>query len=155
MIGPDGHLHRWNAPRKIIQRVLKINASTKSLVERLCDFKIYAISVLGFIGSVCAPDKATFKAERPCPPVHSCRPVQRCTVYPSWESFSSSVSTELNFEDVFSHNMWICSRCYLFHEQVSGIFEAFVVEIDLATIALSCHFALDSLRYKEGAYDTT
>ena len=63
MIGPDGHLHRWTAPRRIIQRVLKINASTKSLVERLCDFKIYAISVLSFIGSVCAPDKATLKAE--------------------------------------------------------------------------------------------
>ena len=46
-----------------MQRVLKINASTKSLVERLCDFKIYAIFVLGFIGSVCAPDKATLKAE--------------------------------------------------------------------------------------------
>ena len=43
--------------------MLKINASTKSLVERLCDFKIYAISVLGLIGSVCAPDKASLKAE--------------------------------------------------------------------------------------------
>ena len=42
---------------------MKINASTKSLVERLCDFKIYAISVLCFIGSVCAPDKAALKAE--------------------------------------------------------------------------------------------
>ena len=50
-------------PGKIVQRVMKINASTKSLVERLCDFKIYAISVLSFIGSVCAPDKATLKAE--------------------------------------------------------------------------------------------
>ena len=29
MIGPDGSLHRWTASRKIIQRVLKINASTK------------------------------------------------------------------------------------------------------------------------------
>ena len=29
----------------------------------LSDFKIYAISVLKFIGSVCALDKATFKAE--------------------------------------------------------------------------------------------
>ena len=46
-----------------MQRVLKINASTKNLVERLCDLKIYAISVLTFIGSVCAPDKATLKAE--------------------------------------------------------------------------------------------
>ena len=50
-------------PENFIQRVLKINASTKSLVERLCDFKIYAISVLSFIGSVCAPDKPTLKAE--------------------------------------------------------------------------------------------
>ena len=50
-------------PEKIIQRVLKINVSTKTLVERLCDLKIYAISVLSFIGSVCAPDKATLKAE--------------------------------------------------------------------------------------------
>ena len=63
MFGPHGHIHHWSAPRKIIQRVLKINASTKSLVERLCDFKIYAISVLSFTGSVCAPDKATLKAE--------------------------------------------------------------------------------------------
>ena len=64
MIGPDGYLHRWTAPRKnFVQRVMKINASTKSLVERLCDLKIYAISVLSFIGSACAPDKATLKAE--------------------------------------------------------------------------------------------
>ena len=36
MIGPHGHLHRWTAARKkFIQRVMKINASTKSLVERL------------------------------------------------------------------------------------------------------------------------
>ena len=47
----------------IIQRVLKINASTQSLVERLCEFKIYAVSVLSFIGSACAPDKATLKTE--------------------------------------------------------------------------------------------
>ena len=46
-----------------IQRVMKINASIKSLVERLCDFKIYVISVLSFRGSVCAPDKATLKAK--------------------------------------------------------------------------------------------
>ena len=63
MIGPDGHIHRWTAHRKFIQRVLNINASTKSLVERLCDFKIFGISVLSFNGSVWAPDKATIKAE--------------------------------------------------------------------------------------------
>ena len=44
-------------------KIVKINASTKSLLERLRDFKIYAISVLSFTGSVCALDKATLKAE--------------------------------------------------------------------------------------------
>ena len=78
MIGPDGHIHRWTVPRKkFIQRVLKINASAKSLVERLCDFKIYAVSVLSFIGSICAPDKATLKDRGPCPSVYNCRTVQR------------------------------------------------------------------------------
>ena len=50
-------------PENFIQRVLKINTSTKSRVERLCDLKIYAVSVLSYIGSICAPDKATLKAE--------------------------------------------------------------------------------------------
>ena len=64
MIGPDGHIHRWTAPRrKFIQRVLKINVSTKSLVERLRDFINYTVFVLSYIGSICAPDKATLKAE--------------------------------------------------------------------------------------------
>ena len=61
MIGPGGYLHRRAARRKnFVQRAMKINAFAKSLIERLCDFKIYAISVLG---SVCAPDKATLTAE--------------------------------------------------------------------------------------------
>ena len=63
MIGPDGHFIVGRHPEKIIQRVLKINASPKSLVERLCDFKIYTICVLCLIGSVCAPDKATLKPD--------------------------------------------------------------------------------------------
>ena len=50
-------------PEKIMRRVLKINVSIRSLVERLCEFKIYAISVLSFISSVCDPDKATLKTE--------------------------------------------------------------------------------------------
>ena len=62
-IGPEGHAHRWTAPRKITQRVQKIYASTISLVERLCDMKIYALSVLGYIGSISAPDEATLKCE--------------------------------------------------------------------------------------------
>ena len=53
--------------KKNIQRVLNINASTKSLVERLCELKIYAVSVLSYIGSICAPDKATLRAEDHAP----------------------------------------------------------------------------------------
>ena len=41
----------------------------------------------------------------------------------------------------------------LFHGQVSGVFVPFVVETDLGKIALSCHFALDVLCYKESGHD--
>ena len=51
--------------------------------------------------------------------------------------------------------MWNPLLELLFHEQVSGIFEPFVDENDLAKVALSCHFALDLLCYKEGTYDST
>ena len=64
MIGPEGPFHRWTALRKnFAQRANKINESTKSLVERLCEFKIYALSVLGYPGSISAPDEATLKEE--------------------------------------------------------------------------------------------
>ena len=59
MIGPDGYIHRWTAPGKFHPACEKNNAFTNSQVERLSDFKIYAIAVLCFIGCVCAPDKAT------------------------------------------------------------------------------------------------
>ena len=50
MIGPDGYLHRWTAPRKkSIQRVMEVNASNKSLAERLRELKIYATSVLSLL----------------------------------------------------------------------------------------------------------
>ena len=39
----------------------KNNESTKSLVERFCDFQMYALSVLGLKGSISAPDEATLK----------------------------------------------------------------------------------------------
>ena len=41
----------------------------------------------------------------------------------------------------------------LFHVQTAGIYELLVDEIDLARIALSCHFVLDLLCDKEGAHD--
>ena len=37
----------------------------------------------------------------------------------------------------------------LFHQQISSAFEPFVDEIDLAVIALSCHFALDVRCYRK------
>ena len=40
MIVPQGHLHRLNVPwKKFIQRARKVNETSKSLVERLVDFK--------------------------------------------------------------------------------------------------------------------
>ena len=52
------------------------------------------------------------------------------------ESLSSSVSTVPSIDDYFAHKKWNPLLELLFHEQVSGIFESFVVEIDLFKIAL-------------------
>ena len=79
MIGPDGHIHRWSAPRKFIQRVLKINASAKSLVERLCDFKIYAISVPSFFWILVRTRQGNPQGREPCPSVYNRRTVPRYT----------------------------------------------------------------------------
>ena len=48
---------------KFVQRARKINRTSKSLVERLVDFKVYALSVLGYLGCISAPDRATLKEE--------------------------------------------------------------------------------------------
>ena len=56
-------------------------------------------------------------------------------------------------DESFTHNMWNPMMELLFHEQIGGAFEPFVDEIDLDKIALSCHFALDVLCYKEGGHD--
>ena len=42
----------------------------------------------------------------------------------------------------------------LFHEQIGGIFEMLVDEVDFARIAFSCYFPLDLLCDKAGAYDS-
>ena len=59
------------------------------------------------------------------------------------ESFSSSVSTVLSFEDVFTHTtcrilFWSCYST----SRLAAFFEPHVDEIDLAKIALSCHVIL-------------
>ena len=56
-------------------------------------------------------------------------------------------------EGSFAHNMWNPLMELLFHDQISGVFVPFVDEIELAEIALSCHFALDLLCCKDGAHD--
>ena len=62
------------------------------------------------------------------------------------EGPTSCVSTASSSGESFAHNLWNPPLELLFHEQVSGAFEPFVDEIDLAKIALSCHFALDLLK---------
>ena len=59
-------------------------------------------------------------------------------------SDASSVSTASDSVDFDEHNIWNPMLELLFHVQVGGTFEKYVEEIDLARIALSCHFALDS-----------
>ena len=40
-----------------------MNETAKSLVERLVVFKLYALSALGYIGSMSFPDEATLEDE--------------------------------------------------------------------------------------------
>ena len=60
MIGAEGYL----APReKFIQKARKINGTSRSLLERLVDFEMYALSVLEYLGSISALDRATLTEE--------------------------------------------------------------------------------------------
>ena len=54
-----------------------------------------------------------------------------------------------SIDDYFEHNTWNPLLELLFLEQANGISASYLVEIDLAKIALSCHFAIDLLCYKE------
>ena len=49
--------------------------------------------------------------------------------------------------------MWNPLLELLFLKQTSGVIVLYVEVIDLAQIALSCHFALDLLCYEEGGQD--
>ena len=66
-----------------------------------------------------------------------------------WTVVLHPLSTVPSIDDYFEHNVWHPVLEMLFLEQVSGIFASNLVEIDLAKIALSCHFAFDLLCYKE------
>ena len=67
---------------------------------------------------------------------------------------SSSACTVPSLDDYFEHNIWNPLLNLLFLEQVSCIVASKLVDIDLARIALSCHFALDFLCYKEDVFDS-
>ena len=49
--------------------------------------------------------------------------------------------------------MWNHLLELLFLEQTSGVIVLYVEEIELAQIALSCHFAFDLLCHKERGHD--
>ena len=69
-------------------------------------------------------------------------------------SDAPSDSTASSSVDSVEHNVWNLMMELLFHVQIGGIFDIFVDEIDLARIALSCHFALDLLCDKAGTHDS-
>ena len=64
VIGPGASAHRWTkAGHKFNAVCARVRASSQSLVWMLVSFKIYAPSVLAFVGSVSEPDKETIAAE--------------------------------------------------------------------------------------------
>ena len=65
------------------------------------------------------------------------------------DPLSSSVSTAPSIDDYFEHNMWNPLLELFFLEQTNGFAASYLVEIDVAKIAFSCHFALDLQCYKE------
>ena len=65
------------------------------------------------------------------------------------DRLSSSASSVPSIDDYSKHNMWNPPLELLFHEQANGIFAYYLVDIDLAKIAFSCHVALDLLCFKE------
>ena len=57
-----------------------------------------------------------------------------------------------SLDDYFEHNMWNPLLELLFLEHVNGIVDSYLVDVDLAKIALSYHFALDLLCLKEEVF---
>ena len=81
MIGPDGHLHRWSAlPKERKQRVLKIFASTKSLVERLCDFQGLCDFCAEFHWVCLCTGQGNPQGREPCRSVYHSNAVQRYSI---------------------------------------------------------------------------
>ena len=62
---------------------------------------------------------------------------------------SSSASTASSIDDSSEDKMWNPLLELLFLKHVNGIVDSYLVDVDLAKIALSCHIALDLLCYNE------
>ena len=77
-----------------------------------------------------------------------------CTLSEPWTAQLRVFLPTSSSDESFAHKMWNPLMELIFHEQISGAFAPFVDEIDLAKIALSCHFTLDLLCYKEGVHDS-
>ena len=64
----------------------------------------------------------------------------------------SSASTASSIDAYSELNMWNPLLELLFLKHVNDIVDSYLVDLDLAKIALSCHFALDLPCYKEEVF---
>ena len=71
------------------------------------------------------------------------------------DRLSSSASTASSIDDYSEHNMWNLLLELLFLEHVNCVVDSYFVDLDLAKFALSCHFALDLLCYREEVFVST
>ena len=60
----------------------------------------------------------------------------------------SSAPTASSIDDHSEQNIWNPQLELLFSNHVNGIVDSYLVDLDLAKIALSCHFALDSMIHR-------
>ena len=67
-------------------------------------------------------------------------PLGSCFLKQVMHRLSSSASTVPSIDEYFEHNVWNPLLESLFLEQANCIFASFLMEIDMAKIALSCHF---------------
>ena len=118
----------------------------------LCLFPKFGASFVFFIGSSVSYLRFTCITVVLCVVARRLFPFGFCCFERAMDRHSSSASTVPSLDDDFEHNIWNPLLNLLFLEQVSCIFASKLVDIDLARIALSCHFALDLLCYKEDVF---
>ena len=110
---------------------------------RLCLFPKLEASIVFIIGSSVSVMRFTRILIVLCSVALSFFPFECCCFEQAMDRHSSSASTVPSLHGDFEHNIWNPLLNLLFLEQV--FFASKLVDIDLARIALSCHFALDLL----------